>query len=101
MFSTLYRSYFSFLTHFKMSSAICFNLDQSGNGLKAFKLFGTQSRLLMTLYMYKNPFENIVGKGENAGNHMFSTLSKRNFNFCVTFIILSSTNAFNLDQSKI
>ena len=29
----------------------------------------TQSRLLMTLD--KKPFENIVGKGENAGNQHF------------------------------
>ena len=38
MFSTLYGSHFVFKMHFKMSSAICFNLDQSeillsGNGL--------------------------------------------------------------------
>ena len=38
MFSTLYGTYLSFLMHFKMSSAICFNLNQSkilssGNGL--------------------------------------------------------------------
>ena len=31
--------------------------------------FTTQSRLLMTLG--KKPFENIVGKGENAGNQHF------------------------------
>ena len=29
MFSTLYGTSFSFYIHFKMSSAICFNLDQS------------------------------------------------------------------------
>ena len=29
MFSTLYGIYFSFQMHFKMSSAICFNLDRS------------------------------------------------------------------------
>ena len=39
MFSTLYGTYFPFYMHFKMSSAICFNLDQSkillpGDGLK-------------------------------------------------------------------
>ena len=32
-------------------------------------LLTTQSQLLMTLG--KNPFENIVGKGENAGNQHF------------------------------
>ena len=39
MFSTLYGTYFSFQMDFKMSSAICFNLDHSkillsGNGLR-------------------------------------------------------------------
>ena len=64
----------------------------------------TQSRLLTTLK--KKPFENIEGKGENAGNQhffpfptVFSTLPRTNFHFSVTFI-LSSANAFNLDQSK-
>ena len=38
IFSTLYGTYFPFEMHLKMSSAICFNLDQSqislsGNGL--------------------------------------------------------------------
>ena len=42
MFSTLYGTYFSFQMHFKMSSAICFNLDQSnilssGNGILYYK----------------------------------------------------------------
>ena len=32
-------------------------------------LFATQSRLLKTLT--KRPFENILGKGENAGNQHF------------------------------
>ena len=33
---------------------------------KGFQLFTTQSWLLINLY--KKPLENIVGKGENAGN---------------------------------
>ena len=48
-------------------------------------------------------FENIVEKGENAVSPfptMFSTLPKTSFNFSFKFI-LSSANAFNLDQSKI
>ena len=52
------------------------------------------------------PFENIVGKGENAGNQhfllfpqCFLSIPKTNFNSSVTFISLSG-NAFNLDQSK-
>ena len=75
----------------------------------------------------KKPFENIEGKGENAGDQhfllfpqcfqpfqrqiivlstfspfstKFSTLPKLNFNFSFTFI-LSSANALNLDQSVI
>ena len=64
----------------------------------------TQSRLLTTLR--KNAFENIMGKGENAGNQhfllfpQFSTLLKTNFYVWAIFI-LSSADAFNLDQSKI
>ena len=60
--------------------------------------------------MRKKPLENIVGKGENAGNQhffpyptMFSNLSilyKTNFKFPVTFI-LSYANAFDLDKPHI
>ena len=62
------------------------------------QLFTTQYPLLMTL---KNkPFENIVGKGENAAFSpfpaMFSTHSKKKFCFKFTFILLSA-NALNLD----
>ena len=50
-------------------------------------------------------FENIVGKGENAGNHspfpmMFSSLSEEEIIFKATFI-LSAENVFNLGLSKI
>ena len=55
----------------------------------------------------KMPFEKIVGKGENAGNQhfllfpqCFTTQSVRKIIFSAAFI-LSSANAFNLDQSKI
>ena len=53
-----------------------------------------------------NPFENIVVKEENAGNQYFSFShnvfypSKKVFLFEVTYV-LSSANAFNLDQFKI
>ena len=53
--------------------------------------FTTQSRLLTTLT--KRPFENME-KGENIDN-----LPKTNFNFSVTFILLSAS-IFNLDQSN-
>ena len=56
-----------------------------------------QSQLLTTLR--KEASENISGKGENAGNHyflkIFSILLEKNFNFKVTFILLSA-KAFNL-----
>ena len=50
----------------------------------------------------KEPFENIMGKGKNAGPFpiMFSTLPKTKFNFSGTYI-LSSANALKLDQIKI
>ena len=54
----------------------------------------------------KKPFENIVGKGENAGNQHFLVIPqcflsfpKTNFNFSVKFNLMSA-NALNLDQSK-
>ena len=56
--------------------------------------------------MRKRPFQNIMGKGESAGNQhfllsptMFSTLPRTSLNFWVAFI-LSSANAFKLDKSK-
>ena len=55
----------------------------------------------------KEDYKNIVGKGENAGHQHFFPFSnnvfyssKKNFKFSIT-CILSSVNAFNLDQSKI
>ena len=67
----------------------------------------TQSGLLMTLR--KRPFENIVAKGENAGNQhfllfpqCFLTIPKRISDFKLHVqCILSSANAFNLNKSKI
>ena len=67
--------------------------------------FTTQSQLLTT--QRNNPFKNLLGKGENAGNQhfllfptIFSTPTETNFNFRVMFILLSA-NLFNLDKSKI
>ena len=54
----------------------------------------------------KKAFENIVGKGENADNQhfllfpqCFLSVTKKKINFWIK-IILSSANAFNLDQAK-
>ena len=49
-----------------------FNLDQFCHVIHSYisKPFITQSRVLMTLKK-KKPSENIVGKGENAGNQHF------------------------------
>ena len=66
------------------------------------KIFIKQSRLLRTLK--KKAFEN-VGKEENAGNQLFLLFPQcflpylREIIIPATFI-LSSTNAFNLYQSK-
>ena len=61
-----------------MSSAICFNLDQSkilssGNGLNSFRL--NESRLQSKYPLIESVFklkENIVKNGGNAGTHIFS-----------------------------
>ena len=111
IFSILLKSDFNFSVAFILLSANAFNSEQSkilslGKELKR-QLLGQslQSRLFLTLY--KKPCENIVGKGENAGNHhfspfptLFSILPKTNFNFSNTSI-LSSASALNLDQFKI
>ena len=55
----------------------------------------------------RKPIENVIGKGENARHQhfllflptVFSSLPKTYFDTSITFI-LSSANAFNLDQSK-
>ena len=44
------------------------------HGIGNFKLFTTQFQHLTTLY--RKPFENIVGKGENAGNQHFLLFSQ-------------------------
>ena len=69
-----------------------------------FTPFTIQSRILTTLK--KKPFENSVGKGENAGNqhfllfpHCFLPFFNQIIIFSATFI-LSSANPFNFDQPK-
>ena len=66
--------------------------------------FTIQSQLLTSPIV--KPFENIMGKGENAGDQhfllfptIFSTLHKTNFKISVTFIL--SSHAFNLDRCEI
>ena len=44
-------------------------------------------------------FEDIVGKGENAGGHHF--LLKKGKHTVLVTIKLLSANAFNLDEAKI
>ena len=69
--------------HFKMSSAICFNLDQSkillsGNGLKPNSQILTLTKVkAFAVYQFKDAFfdihvvQNILGKEENAGYQHF------------------------------
>ena len=124
MFSTLYGIYFSFQMHFKMSSAICFNLGQSkifssGNGLRkrrqcllgfSPKYFQKVSQpfpiqaLVFTCLQYKC-FGNTVGNEQFHNEQfllfpVFSTLLE-NFLSCSSNSKLSSANPFNLEESKI
>ena len=68
-------------------------------------LFSTQSQLLMT--MKKKPFENIVGKEENAGNQHFllflqCSLFYPEKKIAIWFTFnLSSANALNMNWSEI
>ena len=75
MFSTLYGTYFSFQMHFKMSSVICFNLDQfetlsSGNGLTHYHTMPHFDALKIF------SCGNIVRKGEIACNKQFLPFSQ-------------------------
>ena len=91
------------LTVYYPASWLSNNMKDSDPSIFAKAL--TQSRLLTTLK--KKPFENIEGNGENAGNQNFFPFpsvfypSQDKFSFFshINFI-LSSANAFNLDQSK-
>ena len=53
MFSTLYATYFSFQMHFKMSSTICFNLDQS-------KLLSSDNGLRTTIVLENELLHNLI-----------------------------------------
>ena len=58
--------------HFKMSSAICFNLDQSkillsGNGV----IIPLTNSHIFFMTLSKKLYKNIVGKEDDAGNHHF------------------------------
>ena len=68
-------------------------------------LFTTHLRLLMTLY--KKPFENIVGNGENAGNQHFLLFPEcflpflKQISIFQLHLFFLSANAFNLGQCKL
>ena len=68
------------------------------------QLFTTQSRILTTLK--KKPLENIVGKGENAGNQHFLLFTQcfllflKQISIFDSHLSLLSANASSLDQSK-
>ena len=105
MFSSLYCAYFPFSRHFKILSAICFNLDQSKilssfselntkeQNLRLFKfcerICGRQikctSQKLKFLFL-KKKVGNIVEIEENADHHIFfpfSTMFSKVFYFRV------------------
>ena len=70
----------------------------------AIKSFTTLSQLLMALE--RKPFENIVGKGENADNQHFLVFQQcylpfpKQISIFWSHLFLLSANAFNLDLSK-
>ena len=103
MFSTLYGTYFLFEMHFRISSAICFNLDKSKilssvNGLMSLQNMSIhitlhidlgQNFMLSVSFLYVNLLlddkildwfklkeiaDDIVGKRENAGHQHFHLL---------------------------
>ena len=96
MFSTFPNTNFDFSVTFILPSASCFNLDQSknllfGKGLKnplthdkilalsKWKTFEDYNSIVAQMVQW---VENIVGKGENAGNQhflLFLQWSKRTF----------------------
>ena len=72
MFSTLPKTNFNFSVLFILSSACAFNFDQSRNYKELNKMFNA----LIHNHNFKQPYkkntlENIVEKGENAGNQYF------------------------------
>ena len=105
MLSSLPKANFKFLVTFILSSANAFSLDQS-----EILSFGKEL-ILHTIPSFSNhaekTLENIVGKGENAGNqhflpfpHSFSYYHRPILSFEIYKICLLQI-AFNLDQSKI
>ena len=76
-FCTLQKSFLRKLTEiiFRNPNFKLFNeFQRLHNLLNMYELFTTQSRLLTT--PTEKPFENIVGKGENAGYHHFLFISQ-------------------------
>ena len=74
MFSTLYGTYFPFKMHSKMSSAICFDLDQSkilpsGNGLIA---IADNINVVQIINLVFDMTENMGGKKKMLVNGIFS-----------------------------
>ena len=72
MFCTLYGTYFSFLMHCKMSSAICFTLDQSkilssGNWL----IFSKTNFMHLLTYYQTAYFRLLLLKGFACNNFKF------------------------------
>ena len=85
MFFTLPKTTFNISVTFVLLSANAFNLDQS-----KILMFGKE---LMTLR--KIAFENIIGKGENAGNQHFLL-----FPLCLLHFFTPNFNYFNPFPNK-
>ena len=97
-----YKHFFTFTT--MLSIAFLLMSVQSRDYVALDQLFTTQSQLLTT--PRKKRIENIVRKGENAGNQHFLLFPQCFLPFLKQLAVFSDTfilwtaNAFNLDQSK-
>ena len=104
MFSTLYGTYFSFQMHFKMLSAICFNLDRSkilssGKWVKLPFSVDTLMRVLTHSHTMM-PFDASGKRAISPFPTVFST-HLDDFLLFSSSLKLSSANSFSLEESKI
>ena len=80
MFFTLYGTYFSFLMHFKMSSAIGFNRDQS-------RILSSGNRLKLTESLNKHSGQ-FLPVLDRRGSHSSAYLSFQNLSYLCTLAFL-------------
>ena len=93
MFSILYGTYFSFQMHFKMSSAICFNLNQfkilsSGNGLMSKRSMYKAKQIPDVTITYMIHFIHTISINTNLINKISRILKILNTIFNIQYRII-------------